>query len=127
MRVLVFGTFDGLHEGHKAYLTQAKTFGDTIVASVPDDKTVHALKRKLPKQSFEERKTALLASGLVQEVFVSDNTQGGYNVLDRAQPDTILVGYDQREIEQSLQKHPSQIPVHRAQPFHPDIYKSSLL
>lgn len=126
-RVLVFGTFDGLHPGHRSYLEQARALGDTIVASVPDDATVLALKGRGPKHAFEQRKQALLDSGLVQEVFVSDTQQGSYNVLDRAEPDTILLGYDQIELQHDLEKQQRSIPIQRAKPFQPDIYKSSLL
>lgn len=130
-RVLVFGTFDGLHEGHEAYLAQARTFGDTIVASVPQDTTVALLKGKPPKRSFEDRKQALLSTGLVEEVIASDEEPGTYRSALQSRPDHILLGYDQHELIEDLcrflEEHHSSIPVSIADPHHPETYKSSLL
>ena len=39
-KVLVFGTFDGLHEGHKDFLRQAKQYGDHLTVVVGRDSTV---------------------------------------------------------------------------------------
>lgn len=130
-RVLVFGTFDGLHEGHKAYLAQAREFGDTIIASVPSDSTVKLLKGKTPTHTFEERKQALLASKLVQEVVLSDPEQGSYKILERVYPDRILLGYDQEGLKKDLEKILAErglpLPVYQAESLHPHIYKSHLL
>ena len=43
-RVLVFGTFDLLHQGHRYFLTQARRFGDTLIAVVARDEFVEERK-----------------------------------------------------------------------------------
>jgi cytidyltransferase-like protein len=42
--VMVFGTFDGIHDGHRYFLNEAKKFGDKLVVAVAKDTTVKTLK-----------------------------------------------------------------------------------
>ena len=46
-KVMVFGTFDYLHEGHKDFFRQAKQYGDELVVVVARDETVKQIKGKL--------------------------------------------------------------------------------
>jgi len=48
-KVLVFGTFDGLHEGHKNFFKQAREFGDFLVVVVGRDSTIVKTKGRPPK------------------------------------------------------------------------------
>ena len=78
IKVLVFGTFDGLHEGHKNLLTQAREFGDYVIAVIARDSTVLQNKGKTPKYDEQTRKKALEESGLVNEAVLGQenhNTQ----------------------------------------------------
>ena len=54
-RVLVFGTFDGLHAGHQFFLRTAKTQGTVLIVSVARDKHVSELKQKIPIHREQER------------------------------------------------------------------------
>jgi len=44
--VLVFGTFDGLHDGHRFFLTEARKLGDRLIASVATDEIVERIKKQ---------------------------------------------------------------------------------
>jgi glycerol-3-phosphate cytidylyltransferase-like family protein len=42
--VMTFGTFDYFHPGHKAYLKEAKQYGDYLITIVARDETVKHIK-----------------------------------------------------------------------------------
>ena len=45
-KVMTFGTFDGVHQGHENLLTQAKKLGNELIVVVAQDATVLKLKGK---------------------------------------------------------------------------------
>ena len=49
MKVMVFGTFDGLHPGHLSYFKQARKYGDYLIAIVALDENVLQFKGHRPK------------------------------------------------------------------------------
>ena len=55
MKVMVFGTFDGLHEGHKNFFKQARKYGDYLLVVVGRDKNVEKMKGHLPQRNENER------------------------------------------------------------------------
>jgi cytidyltransferase-like protein len=129
-RALLFGTFDGLHEGHKALFSSAQKHGELIIALAPDS-VVERLKGRLPVKTFEERRAELLASGLVAEVVESDDIEGTYHVLEIARPDIIVFGYDQSRLMKDFHRFREetglQMPTVTLESFEPERYKSSLL
>ena len=54
-KVLVFGTFDGLHEGHLDLFRQAGELGKYVIAVVARDSTILKNKGKQPKFGEQER------------------------------------------------------------------------
>ncbi|RMD66285.1 FAD synthase [Candidatus Parcubacteria bacterium] len=104
-RVLVFGVFDGIHPGHRSMLREAKSYGDYLIVALAPDKVVRRLKGRLPRRSFAERKKDLLALGEVDEVLAGDDSLGSWKVLDRARPDVVALGYDQRRLSLSLREY----------------------
>jgi FAD synthetase len=128
---LVFGVFDGLHDGHRAMLEQARFRVDRLVAVLPSDAIVERLKARPPSRSWNKRANELRASGLVDDVIPGDDTEGEYHVLDAVKPDVILLGYDQRELRKDLERfckdRPSAPRLVTLEPFQPERYKSSLL
>lgn len=129
-RVLVFGTFDGLHPGHRAMLTEAATHGHVVVCLALDS-TVMRLKHHAPRRVFNDRQRELLESGLAKEVIAGDDDEGGYECLQRAKPDLIAFGYDQDALRQDFvnwQQRTRDVTPHLVlQPYEPSTYKSSLL
>lgn len=128
---IVFGTFDGLHDGHRAMLKEARQHADTLVVALPSDKSVYAMKARLPKTSWADRRQALIDSGLIDHVVLGDEEPGTYTVLNHVKPDMIMLGYDQdglrKDLERFLQQHAKDLTIVTLHPFEPERYKSSLL
>ncbi len=128
--VLCFGTFDGLHPGHEDYFRQARAYGDKLVVIVARDETVHIVKGHLPDLSQYERVRAVEAHPLVSEAYIG-LPGDKYKIVQEVKPDVIVLGYDQQafteDLEETLQSRGLTCKVVRAQPYQPDIYKTSKL
>ena len=128
---VVFGVFDGLHQGHRAMLTQARRHVDVLTAIIPSDDMVYRLKGKRPRYTWTERAQTLSASGLVMNVRIGDEILGEYHVLDEIHPDIIFLGYDQLDLKSDLERyqtlHAKRYTVRILPPYRPDQFKSSLL
>jgi FAD synthetase len=130
-RVLVFGTFDGLHPGHMAFLQQAKQLGDELVVCVAPDEVVTRLKGRAPVFPLTERLQALQNTSLVTEATGGDLELGGYDCYQRLKPDLVAFGYDQQALAEDFQRFQQaardETPRVVLKPYHPETYKSSLL
>lgn len=131
--VLVFGTFDIIHPGHRWFLRHAGELGERIIAVVARDSFVKELKGKAPVSDQKTRMKTLKESGLVDEVMLADETIGTYGVLKQVKPDIICLGHDQRELKDNLEaymaKHyrEEESPrIHTLKPWLRWIYNSSL-
>ncbi len=131
MNALLFGTFDGIHEGHKVMLTEARKYAERLVIALPPDSIVEHIKHRLPRHSWQERYDALMESGLVEHVVKGDEVLGTYSALSEESPDMILLGYDQTELQTDLERyckeHHLTIPIVVLPSHQPEIYKSSLI
>jgi FAD synthetase len=47
-RVIAFGVFDGLHEGHRHFLREARKLGGRLTVAVAHDEAVVMLKGRRP-------------------------------------------------------------------------------
>jgi cytidyltransferase-like protein len=103
--VMVFGTFDGLHEGHHAFLKEARGHGDHLIVVIPHDRIVERLKGALPKMDVAGRFADLQALDNVDEVVISDEEPGTWEVVKRHRPDVIAIGYDQYALREDLESH----------------------
>lgn len=136
-KVLVFGTFDGLHEGHVDFFRQAKEFGDFLIVVVGRDSTVQRTKKRPPKFNEMERLVAVKNSKFVNEAQLGneaglDGKLDPFKVIEEVRPDIICLGYDQTHFtEKLLQELPKRglghVKVERLKPYKPEIYHSSLL
>ena len=122
---MVFGVFDGLHEGHKYFLNIAKKQCDKLIVVVAQDKVVEIMKNRTPKNNLENRieEIKLFAPDLV--VIPGDKASGGWQVLKENNPDIIFLGYDQEVIARELDK--LNTPYIFIDSHFPEKYKSSLL
>ncbi len=102
---MVFGTFDGLHEGHRAFLKEAGAHGDYLIAVIPADVIVEHLKGHLPKLNLAERFENLKKEDKVDEVVVGDEKLGTWEVVKKHKPDIIAIGYDQYTLRKDLESH----------------------
>ena len=129
--VLVFGTFDGLHDGHRFFLNEAKKLGTRLIASVAQDSTVERFKKHPPQHLLAERMAALLQSSLVDEVTPGDTELGTFTAITTCTPDVIALGYDQTRLEEKLrefiQNEHLYIEIVKIGPTEPDSLHSSLL
>lgn len=103
-KILIFGVFDGIHEGHKHFINEAKTHGDHLVAIVARDAVVKELKGELPKETEVERIEGLLKIPEIDLVLLGDPYIGTYNILKEVNPDIIFLGYDQNNLMKDINK-----------------------
>jgi cytidyltransferase-like protein len=115
--VLVFGTFDLLHAGHRFVLEQARRHGDRLVVSLARDQFVRGWKGKEPRHPERERARRLKETGLADEVRLSDPEPRSFALLAEVRPDLICLGHDQRELGRALREwmraHRTRIPLRR--------------
>ncbi len=130
-KVLVFGTFDGIHKGHRNFLSDARTYADQLVVAVAVDEVVRQLKGRWPDNNLATRMTALEQLPEISEVVAGDSRLGEYKCLKFAQPDLIAFGYDQTELIQDFKRFQQatsdETPTIVLKPYQPQVYKSSLL
>ncbi len=129
--VIVFGTFDGIHEGHKAMLKQARAHGDFLTVVVARDHIVQQLKGHSPKFNLMKRMEELSAQDGVDRVLVGDKELGVWEIVRKERPDVIAIGYDQTILGAALEKNLDRLgyvpEIVHLKSFEPHIYKSSLL
>lgn len=103
-RVLIFGTFDGLHSGHLFMLRTARTFGDVLIVGVARDAHVRELKQKEPELDEQQRMEAVSRLGYVDTAVLCDEQLGSFGILDDVRPDLIVLGHDQQDLEAALRR-----------------------
>lgn len=123
MKVLTFGTFDNLHPGHIAYLSEAAGMGDLTII-VARDKNVEHIKGNMPQSTEQERLLALEEVFPDATVILGDN-ENYLKPVEDAAPDVILMGYDQK-LPPGITEQDLPCPVQRAAAHNPEEYKSSL-
>lgn len=129
--VLVFGTFDHLHKGHRHFLKTAATKGDRLTAVVSADAFVRSTKDRNPHHEQKIRMKMLMDSGLVNHVLPADFPVGNWEVLERERPEVICLGHDQWKMKESLEnwlqsKAPEYQPrIFMLQPYQRSKYSSS--
>ena len=130
-RVVVFGIFDGVHEGHRSLFAQAKQRGDELIAIIGRDSASLKWKGKQPKHPEEVRQELVSKEEHIDRAVLGDEEQSSYGVLQELNPDSICLGYDQEVLKKDLQswmeKKKIDIPIYTLQPYHPDTYHNSLL
>ena len=129
--VLVFGTFDVVHPGHRYFLQQARKRGDRLLASIARDAFVTRFKGKRPVHDENERLKHVLDTGLVDEASLSDEETGTYSVIERVKPDVICLGHDQEALRTNLlawlEARGIRVAVETLDALEPHRYKSSIL
>jgi len=130
--VVIFGVFDGIHEGHLSFINDAKKQGNHLVAIVARDNVIEELKGKLPKNNEEERVNALLEVHDIDLVLLGDPKIGTYNILKEVNPSVVFLGYDQHELCENLnnmimRRNLPDMEIVRGKPYNPEIFHSSIL
>lgn len=99
---MVFGVFDGLHEGHRFFINEAKKQGNKLVIVVARDSIVELLKNKKPSHNEVERQRQLADCERGAMVILGDREMGAYEVIKQYEPDVICLGYDQEALATDL-------------------------
>lgn len=130
-KVMVFGTFDIFHLGHRSFLRQAKENGDYLTVVVARDKTVKSVKKQDTKNKEQARLENVQKSMLADKV-VLGSLGDKYEVIKKYKPDVICLGYDQKFFIKNLKSKLKdfglvETEVVRLKSYKPEIYKSSKL
>ena len=130
--IVIFGVFDGIHDGHREFIKQARAHGDRLVAIVARDVTVEKLKNKTPLHSETDRIKALLEIPEIDIVLLGDSEEGAYKALKEANPQVVFLGYDQQALFDSINVSIEKgvlpdIELAMGEPYQPEIYHSSIL
>lgn len=124
--VMGFGTFDGVHPGHLFYLSELKKLGDELVMVIARDANVERIKGKPPLFNEEERRMAILKTGIPDEVVLGNETDF-FKVLRDLGPDVLGFGYDQWADMETIRKQFPTIEMVRLEAHEPEKYKSSII
>ncbi len=129
-KVMVFGTFDGLHKGHVHFLKQARKLAKNsfVIVSIARDKNVYKIKGAHPLYNEKKRLEFLKKSGLADRVVLSGLTNHLPHIR-KEHPDIIALGYDQRAYVENLKSELKDLNVKivRLKSYKPYIYKNHLL
>ncbi len=129
-KILIFGTFDGLHEGHLNLFKQAKDYGDYLIVVVARDKNVLKIKNHLPERNEEERLKDLQNCELIDEALLGDEIDP-YKRISEIRPDVICLGYDQikftDKLEEKLKSFNLKTEIYRLKSYFPEKFHSSIL
>lgn len=122
---MVFGTFDGLHPGHRYLLDIATQRASQLFVVVARDTNVMRFKSRASVQSEDERAQAIRDAYPDAEVMLGD-PENFLSPVQTVKPDLILLGYDQK-LPPGVSQDDLGAPVERLDAFEPEKYKSSLL
>ncbi|MDQ5922710.1 MAG: synthetase [Patescibacteria group bacterium] len=131
-RIMVFGTFDGLHKGHLDFFKQAraKSKNPFLVVSIARDINVEKIKGKPPHKNEFERLVLVRRNKLVDKAVLSGKSNYLSHII-KERPDIIALGYDQkhytRGLKKDLQDRGLTPKIVRLKPYKEYIYKNSLL
>ncbi|PIP67376.1 MAG: tRNA pseudouridine(55) synthase TruB [Parcubacteria group bacterium CG22_combo_CG10-13_8_21_14_all_41_9] len=131
--ILVSGTFDWVHAGHKNYFQQARKLGHRLIAIVGRDSMVQKIKNRKPRLSEKTRIKQVKACEEIDRVYlgVDGSDAKVYDFVASLQPDIIALGYDQKayteNLEKEMKKRNLNTKIIRLKPYEPNTYKSSIL
>lgn len=132
IKVMTFGAFDLIHEGHRSLFRQAKKFGgknSKLYVVVASDFRYKKMKKRSPWFSQTERMRHVSKEKFVDFVVRGDKLNTLKPIL-KIKPDVIVFGYDQPlpipELKKQLKKDGFAAKrIIRAKAHKPHIHKSS--
>lgn len=125
-KVMLFGTFDGLHKGHLHFIKKASKLGEKIIIVLARDKNVLRVKNKTPLQNETERLKSVQKAFPSAKVILGD-LEDYYKPIQDFSPHIITLGYDQKANLKELKEKFPNIQIVKISAFQPHKYKSSLL
>lgn len=125
-KVIIFGTFDGLHKGHIHFIQESQKLGKELKIIVARDQNVKNIKNKHPILTEKERLNSVQKAFSFAKVELGDLVDF-YRPIQEYQPDVIALGYDQKaDLGKIREKFPD-TKIIKISAFKPEKYKSSLL
>ncbi|HCH59324.1 MAG TPA: FAD synthase [Candidatus Zambryskibacteria bacterium] len=131
-KIMVFGTFDGVHKGHLSFFRQAKKLAKKsfLIVSIARDKNVKEIKKGKPKFSEKERLALVKKIKFIDKVVLAGKIKYLPHIL-KEKPDIIALGYDQKAYVKNLKKDLKNkgilVKIVRLKPYKKEIYKNHLL
>jgi FAD synthetase len=131
-KIMVFGTFDGIHQGHLSFFKQARalTRNPYLIVSVARNQNVLKIKGKKPFFS-EKKRLALIKKNKLADKVVLGGTKNYLPHVIKERPDIIALGYDQRAYVKNLKKDLKNkgilVSIVRLKPYREKTYKNHLL
>ena len=131
-RILVFGTFDLLHEGHSNFFQQARDLSENpyLIVSIARDVNVERIKNQAPHLSEIQRLENVRNHELIDQAELGALDDYISHILE-LRPEIIALGYDQEHytegLEQKLLDQGLKVEVVRLQAYKPEQYKSSII
>ncbi len=135
VRIVVFGTFDTLHDGHRHFFQQARALAAEereLIVGVGRDIVVRSIKARAPVHSEYERLQAVRREQSVDAAYLlPEDVSLRFGWIAALRPDIIALGYDQTAfvdgLAEGLAREGVSPRIVRLKPFEPHQYKSSLL
>ncbi len=129
-RVFAFGTFDGVHAGHRSYLRQAREYGDHLTIVIARDATVERLRRRRAALTEEQRRRIVEGTGLADRIILG-GTGDPLDIFRRERIDVAVLGFDQKTSEaavaQAARRAGQSTTVVRARPYVPMLFQNHTL
>jgi len=104
-KIVVWGKFDGLHQGQLEFLRHAKNLGNELYVIVIPDEKVRENTGKLPTKKAKERRDRLTGLDIITDVYIDCLSDGLQSIL-KLRPDVFAFGHDQKtQWEEKLQHY----------------------
>ena len=93
-RVITYGTYDLLHDGHIQLLRRAKALGDYLIVGVTNDRFDRERGKLNVRNNVLERVEAVKATGIVDEVIIEDYVGQKIDDILKYDVDIFAIGSD---------------------------------
>lgn len=133
-RIMVFGTFDIVHEGHKDFFKQARKLAGKskpyLIVSLARDRNVKKIKGRTPDASERKRLARIKALPEVDKAMLGALGDHLPHIV-KEKPDIVALGYDQKAYTHGLRINLKRAgwlcKVVRLKSYKPRIYKTSII
>lgn len=138
IRIMVFGTFDIIHPGHRHFFQQARMLAASgkkatqpfLIVSLARDKNVQRIKGKMPSSNEKKRLARVKALEEVDKAVLGAIGNHIPHIV-KEKPEIIALGYDQAAyvggLRTALSKAGLKVKIVRMKPHLPNKYKTSIL
>ena len=93
-RVITYGTYDLLHQGHINLLKRAKELGDYLIVGVTNDNFDRERGKLNVRNNVLERIEAVKATGLADEIIIEDYVGQKIDDIQKYEVDIFAIGSD---------------------------------